>query len=644
MSTAPNFSTVLFVGENNLRLFYLPQKNWHSLDADLNLDSDLPAEAKKRIQGENVLVVVSDSFNGHLQFTQENKKTALQDEAILSKLEEDFEIDTQAYHLDWKSFSVNRQVVQLCVSGIEQDTLDKVTAWLEPAQPKKVWAMPFAWFVSPLKSVDPALIAIYDQDKVHVSHHYLGIDDARVLSLDDLDKYVAARREERKETHLLYVAASNKDRSQLDKAIKQEEVTTQSLLEESSSDVLLDVVTAATEKGQGAWNELWHYDLTAGLEAETTKEEDQDKEELPAVATTTTDSKTESSEEPASADAASSLPVPTPPPSVSEVGEPETVVSSSADEEPMEDEAEANLEEDLSENSKEDQTPVVEKEEEPEPVAEKEPTNPKNVASAETKVAATDTQEESAALDASETEDKDSEPVVETPKLIADNEEEQSLDKASSDDQPEKETKEVEPEKPVVKPVLTEQLKGSGVKANNAQRYAEVEESRSWKGPILVFFMVVILTALVGGAIFWSQEGAQYLGFIDTFVEQPTPTPTPTPEATMEPTPEATQEAQLEEPEVTSSQKEETSIIVLNATGVAGLAGRTRTTLQEAGWEDVAVGNASGTYNDADFIVTQDESLTTVLSTDLDRELKKVESVKEPQASSYDVVIILAAD
>ena len=121
--------------------------------------------------------------------------------------------------------------------------------------------MPFAWFISTLKSVDPALIAVLIDNEIHVSHHYLGIDDARVLSQEDLPKYIQVRQKERKETHLLYVQSPSRKRKSIDKSLKDLEITTQSLLSDSTDDTLLDVVQAVLTKGTESLGELLHFEM-----------------------------------------------------------------------------------------------------------------------------------------------------------------------------------------------------------------------------------------------------------------------------------------------------------------------------------------------------------------------------------------------
>jgi hypothetical protein len=182
-------------------------------------------------------------------------------------------------------------------------------------------------------------------------------------------------------------------------------------------------------------------------------------------------------------------------------------------------------------------------------------------------------------------------------------------------------------------------LKGSGVHTNNVERYAPVEAKRSWKGPIIVFFVVVVLTALIGGGIFWSQQGGELLGALPA--ASPTPVASPLPTTTPEPTPVATASA-TPAPSV-EVDKEELTVLVVNATGVNGLAGRVSEQLGTSGWDNVQAGNATGTYTAGATYVTEDldPAVITALEDDLDRELTPA-PIRETRAAQFDIVIVLA--
>ena len=49
--SAPQFQSVVFVHQDTVRLFYLPQKNWHSLDGSFDLAEAAPKEVVERLRG-----------------------------------------------------------------------------------------------------------------------------------------------------------------------------------------------------------------------------------------------------------------------------------------------------------------------------------------------------------------------------------------------------------------------------------------------------------------------------------------------------------------------------------------------------------------------------------------------------------------
>ncbi len=609
--SAPQFQTVLFIHEDAVRLFYLPQKNWHALEETAVLTEPIPAAMREKLSDKNVLVLVGDSYCGHLQFSRDNKKTQLTEAAITQVLQDEYEIDTDAYDLSWQNFVLSRQLVQLSVSGVEKEVLAQTQKWLEGTGAKKVWVMPFAWFLSTLKSVDPALIALLIDDQIHVSHHYLGIDDARVLDVDDLGKYVKARQKERKETHLLYLQSPARKRKSVEKQLASVEISTQSLLTETSDDVLLDVIQAVFAKGQETLGELLHFEFESSPSS-AADESVAAVASLPVPATP--------------AQPASDLPRPQPPVSLrnavevededvneEQATEPESVVSSvqaDADQtaegspKPKTVEAAEELTQDLPTES----------------VSEVASFSPAAAASLVDKEVP-DTSRFASALDRDLQEDTD----IEEPAHDVLVEEEPAQDKSSQ---------------------ILASLKEAGVHTTNAQRYAQMEEKKSWKGPIFVFFFVVIITAVVGGAIFWSQEGTDaFLAMFPNFRNQsPVQMASPTPTPSIEPSPAVQATASAQPAPQTEIDKTKPTILVLNATGITGFAGKVKSQLEKAGWENVTVGNATGTYSDATFVQTEMTDLLPTLGEDLDKTLKETSNITEAQAVKYDVVIVLAEE
>lgn len=87
-------------------------------------------------------------------------------------------------------------------------------------------------------------------------------------------------------------------------------------------------------------------------------------------------------------------------------------------------------------------------------------------------------------------------------------------------------------------------------------------------------------------------------------------------------------------------------VLVVNATNVSGLAGRVKTTLTQAGYKNVATGNAKGAYSEeGNFVLTSAENaaLAETIGADAKIEVEsgdQAKSVEDPQ-SSYDFVLVL---
>jgi len=631
MSAAPRFRLVLLVENREIRLFSLAQKTWSEWKQPISLSEPVPAEILSEFAGEPTLILVSDVHNGHLQIMQPNKKKNLETVVLTQLLEEEYDIDTAAYLLGWRNFAVSRDQVQISVSGVEQEIVRAATEWITPLQPKKLWAMPFAWFISVLKSVDPAFIAVENDDKLLLSHHYLGVDDARVLKLGEVEKYIATRQKERKETHLLYLQASEKTKAALEKKLASNEITIQSLLPDAKESPLLAAISAVLERGQSALSELLSFDLevpemempvaakaaAAAVVPEVAEVLADDEDETGEEAEMTEpEDETESVEETgdktgADLPSVGGLMPPVPPlaPPVPPAGAAAAVSvagaaasRSAASVEILEDEDDAVFE--ASEPA------VVEKPTSTKSQPVEEAANLQPVKDIPIEVAAAATEIVAAQADA-EAEAEESDTLV--------------------DSSPEPETKDV-----------FSQLKGSGggVHSSNGERYAPVEAKRSWKGPIIVFFVVVVLTALIGGAIFWSQQGTELMGGLPA--STPSPVPTASPVSTPEPTATASA-SPAPGTDTTEVDKEELTVLVVNATGVNGLAGRVSEALGTAGWDNVQAANATGTYEDGATYVTEglDASVISALEEDLDRELTPGE-INESRANQFDIVIVLS--
>ena len=152
---------------------------------------------------------------------------------------------------------------------------------------------------------------------------------------------------------------------------------------------------------------------------------------------------------------------------------------------------------------------------------------------------------------------------------------------------------------------------------------------------IAVFLATVAIGVGVGlGILQLSNRG----GNVETSpVVAESPTPEPVVIESPSPSPEASPAATLN--------KEELSILVVNATTKPGYAGTTRSKLVTAGYGTVTAGNARDKYDPGTYVLLSNEnqSLVSALEEDsgLELDVKTDDSVENPN-DQYDAVIVLA--
>jgi hypothetical protein len=564
MSSVPTFRTVVFVGESSIQVFRPHKDTWRVWEEEFAHDSKPTKTLKEAVKGSNILLVVSDAYSGHVQLSLPNKKEQWADDRLAEVLQDEYQIDLSAYEFASQRFAVGRQFVQVSVSGIEKEAFARALAWVKQLSPKKLWVMPFGWFVSTLKSVEPALIAVVeDNDRVHASHHYLGVDDARQISLDQLAAYGESRKEERKETHLLYVQANKKLFDKIEKEVG-ESLAVHPLIAEFEGEAMEAVVNAVMDKGPDTLKELLHFEPTVDEVEEAVEEAAEAAVEMPPLTAPEQAAILEEGLEKTEAPRADELPKPELPPAPSEVLQ----ALRAPEAPPMREEKVEDIAIDEPVGDEIVGTPVVlEKPEEP----------------------------RSHKMEVEEVADKEDEAFLAQLQLAK-----------------------------VAPPV-----------GSSDDRYIAVAPKAQWKTAVLVFLAVFFVTALVGGGIFWSQQDRpQTQALIPS--STPSPSPSPVAEATPEPDVAASASAEL---------KKGQKVIILNATGVAGLAGKVKTQLEKNGWVGVKTGNATGTsYADAIFVMADDASLAQVIGTDLGEEITPTSSLKETGTESYDIVIVLAKE
>lgn len=592
MSAGPSFKSIVFVSPMSVRLWTLNKKDWTEFPQSLYLDKSPSTDVVSLTQGSNVLVLVSDSYAGHLQFLADNKKDALTDEAIGQRLQDEFQIDISAYEFATQRASLSRDKVQVSVSGLETGVYQDLLAWLPGLMPKKLWIMPFSWFLVPLKSVEPVLLAVENgKNSLLVSHHYLGVDDARELSFEDLAEYVISRKEERKETHLLYVQAASKTFKKIETTLG-EVVAVHPLMSDVESEPLQAVISEVMLKGSDTLAELLHFE-EAGLSPEDAIDaKEADEAEVLA-------DEAESDSE-ADSDLPGLVPpvLPTPVPPVAAPSVSRRVLVET-DLEEVDEDLEKDFDEPQVITTEVDSIILIEN------------------ADDDTRVVVLNDADDDSEDETREAEEVESAEEAETAEEIEEVEE----------------TPVVE----VVDPISRMAAERSGqraarvVDATPNDRYREVKPRRSWGGVFLVFFGMVALTVIIGGAVYWSQQvQPQQQALIPSEVA-PTPTPVPTPAPTPVPT------------TLTLAEKKQLNMVVYNATTRAGLAGRYQSALNEAGWNVTSTGNATGEYEEAGvFIFTSDDAAFETLAREMTGvSVRRMEKNGENSAATVDVVVVI---
>ncbi len=603
MSAAPSFKIVFFVSPEGVRLWKQEKKTWIEDSEKISLDKDPTEAIQAQVQGANVLVLVSDSAAGHLQFTAENKKEELTDEAIGQRLQDDFGVDIEAYEFAMQRFPITRNKVQMSVSGIEANLFESIRSWVLKLSPRKLWITPFSWFLVPLKSVEPVLIAVASgKNTVSISHHYLGVDDARELPVEDIAEYVESRKEERKETHLLYLHAPARIAKKIESSIE-DIVAVHPLLPDSESDDFAAVIQSVIEKGTDSLGEILHFEEVGESPLELPQ-----AESVSAVAPVFSDSEEETEDDQVNEDTGTSeqssetndfsedsLDLPAPVPPVLTAPQPPVmtseVVESSVSVSVLEDQDQDEIEELDTEEIQKSSQPVK-----------------KVVIREEVK-----------------------EVLFEEPDLEVETE---FTSESPEEAEIEKEEQESQEEQDVFAALAaskaSKRVESSANHNSKDRRYRDVAPKRSWGMVFLVFFAVVGLTVLAGGAVFWSQQVQPPQ---QAFIPGDTaPTPTPTPAPTPQPEPAG----------MTVADKKQIDMVVLNATSRAGLAGRYQRALNAAGWNVTSTTNASASYSQTGvYIFTADDRVFETLSAELQDVTVHRLSANEETSFKGDVLIVV---
>ncbi len=164
----------------------------------------------------------------------------------------------------------------------------------------------------------------------------------------------------------------------------------------------------------------------------------------------------------------------------------------------------------------------------------------------------------------------------------------------------------------------------------------------------LLIFVAVIALGIGVGLLILKLSGKDFFNEENLPTPEPTLLPTPVPVEIMPVASESAQaskSASLKEEATTKVAVNKLKILVVNATGIAGYAGETKTALEKDGFVGVKTGNAKGTYDDTGVFVLmadKDTAIIKTLETASGKTLTYDEDYQIEDASgAYDAVIVL---
>lgn len=163
---------------------------------------------------------------------------------------------------------------------------------------------------------------------------------------------------------------------------------------------------------------------------------------------------------------------------------------------------------------------------------------------------------------------------------------------------------------------------------------------------LFLFLLIFIVTIALGIGIGW---GILTLTNKDVnfFQSNDLPTPEPTILPTPEPVEEASTAAEASAAAVVAEEIDvaKQDILIVNATGVAGLAGKTKTALETEGFSGVKTGNAQGDYENAgNFVLMKEKNSALIKALEEASGLTLTydeDYQTEDSAGTYDAVIVL---
>lgn len=591
-------------------------------DETLN-SASLAKLATKLEAGESYYLVLPDFLftNTIVEVAKETEKEVI--DHIKSVLLPDLGISTETHIVKPFVLTQHSGSYKVQLSALEKSVVAPLSAALKQADVTIESCTPLSWSLKSVVSLEPSITIAQFGSYAFLAEHYIGVDQTHFSSITDvatLAETIKTLKGAEPSIQTVYLISNPLVEEKLATSLS-ETIPLQQLASQSSDDSELPAhLKKSIEAGMKTLS-IKEYaapqfnlpkasdaDILALAEAKETQL-DEPSEEKNGTTNTTTDTTDETKED------MSDLPKPSTPPVAPVAEEEETTKTTeestktvAAEMKPL------DLDDDTSESEPEkvEKAETAEKADEPE---EKEKATP-------------------------EPEQSESKPTPK-PAPVAPEEDEEELELAkfiakNDEDDVAEEVKEKteEPVKETPAPVAPAKPTPPAPKPPQPKR--KQTQGASMLRMLLVFFGVFILTVGVGvgigfGFIKYSQskspQTASPVASSDTGSEttpEPTPEPTPTPEP---------------------FDKSSVSVLVVNATTIAGYAGDTQDALEEDGFEDVAVGNAEGEYEPGIYVQINEDNpeLVSALEEAIGETLTASDDKTiEDADGEYDAVIVLA--
>ncbi len=573
------------------------QVNGELIKDEQFVEKNLVKLAEKIQAGDYQVVLPEFLFTNTIVKKKESSETKVK-EVLKKKILPELGLNTKDYYLETFVLTKHKGIYKVQLSALEKSLVEPLKTALSKANLNVVNIMPLSWTVKSVVSLEPSITILQLGDFVYLAEQYIGMDQCNsstVAEVDDLVETIKTLKGSESSIQTIYLLTSETVEKKLKAGIKDLLPLQQLTAKQEGDQEMPGYVKQITEAGAKTMSipDYLMPKFPVGKSSVASKKGDEAAAEMPTPAVI--DAEEEKTED---------LPKPT---------EPEAEKEESSDAEAMEDKKVEEKEE-LETEKKAAVEPPQEPEEKPSSAkasedkevmfGEDEPEKEEKVESSESKV------EEKPATD-----DKEDYKEVDLSQFA----EGGDTDK-KEDSKPKVEGKEEKKEESTKAEVKTEDKE-------------VIKDKAGVNGMLKMFFIGLVsffVTVGIGLAL-----GLGYLSLSKNKTE----------EAPVEEVVEEVEVTPSPAPEPVEINKEELSVLIVNATKIAGHASETASLLEEASYGSSKASNAEGEYEAGAYLLMKEENqdlLETVSEdTGLDLVYSSEVEVEDPDGD-YDLVIVLA--